>query len=88
MSACCLAALGAASLFGASASMAQEYPWCANYGPRHGGTNCGFATFNQCQAAISGNGGYCSENLFFRGHARNHARGKVVVQQPVYANPY
>ena len=26
----------------------------------HGGTNCGFHSFEQCQAAISGNGGFCS----------------------------
>ena len=83
MSACCLAALGAASLFGASASLAQEYPWCANYGNRNGGTNCGFATYNQCRAAISGNGGYCSENPFFRGHGRGQ-----VVRRPVHVYPY
>jgi len=34
--------------------------WCAHYGGQ-GGTNCGFHSFAQCQAAISGNGGFCSQ---------------------------
>jgi hypothetical protein len=36
---------------------AQNYPWCAYYNlGEHGGgaTNCGFATFQQCLAAVSG----------------------------------
>ena len=31
---------------------AQNYPWCAYYGPHFGATNCGFATFQQCLAAV------------------------------------
>ena len=38
------------------------YPYCAHYAGRSGGTNCGFTSFQQCQAAISGNGGYCGSN--------------------------
>ena len=34
--------------------------WCAHYSGQ-GGTNCGFHSFAQCQAAISGNGGFCSQ---------------------------
>jgi len=70
MSVCCLAALGTASVFGASASLAQEYPWCAQYGSNNGGTNCGFVSYQQCRAALSGNGGFCSQNQFFRGGDR------------------
>jgi hypothetical protein len=33
--------------------------WCAHY--RNGATNCGFYSFAQCQAAVSGIGGYCSQ---------------------------
>jgi hypothetical protein len=33
--------------------------WCAHYG-RSGGTNCGFHSFEQCQAAVSGTGGFCT----------------------------
>ena len=42
---------------------ARDYPWCAYYNFLHGGaTNCGFATWQQCQAAISGVGGSCGAN--------------------------
>ncbi len=34
--------------------------WCAHYGVPH--TNCGFYSFQQCMAAISGNGGFCLPN--------------------------
>ena len=63
--------LGAAgvSVLSTSSAEAREYPWCAQYG-RDSGTNCGFATFAQCQAARSGNGGYCYRNPFFRGYAQ------------------
>jgi len=37
--------------------------WCAQYGSP-GATNCGFYSFEQCQAALSGNGGFCTRNLF------------------------
>ena len=39
--------------------------WCAHYGGK-GGTNCGFQSFAQCQAAVSGTGGFCSQNPFRR----------------------
>jgi hypothetical protein len=38
---------------------ANAATWCAHYASQ-GGTNCGFHSFEQCQAAISGNGGFCS----------------------------
>jgi hypothetical protein len=43
---------------------AQNYPWCAYYGGvmGGGGTNCGFTTFQQCLATISGIGGSCEPN--------------------------
>src|ERR1700730_3297233 len=41
---------------------ADAAPWCAQYGT--GGTNCGFHSFEQCLAARSGNGGFCSQNSF------------------------
>lgn len=41
--------------------------WCARY-PMGDGTNCGFATFEQCEADISGVGGYCSQNPAWAGH--------------------
>jgi Protein of unknown function (DUF3551) len=45
---------------------ARAAPWCAQYGggDKGGGTNCGFYSFEQCMAAISGNGGFCTKNQF------------------------
>jgi hypothetical protein len=62
-----VAALAVTSLATSSPSLAQEYPWCAQYGGRGGGTNCGFISYRQCMAALSGNGGICSRNQFFHG---------------------
>jgi hypothetical protein len=50
----------------ANAQSYPVYPWCAQYGGgRGGGTNCYFSNLWQCQQAISGNGGFCVENLFY-----------------------
>ena len=46
---------------------ADPYRWCAQYGGRSGGTNCGFVTWEQCRAAVSGVGGFCRLNLFYDG---------------------
>ena len=44
------------------------YPWCAQYGGRgDGARNCGFWTYEQCAATISGIGGYCEVNAMYRG---------------------
>ena len=40
---------------------AQNYPWCADYAG-FGSQNCGFTTFQQCMAALRGNGGFCNAN--------------------------
>ena len=42
------------------------YPWCAQYS--FGLNECNFMTFQQCQTALSGNGGICSRNLRYRGN--------------------
>jgi hypothetical protein len=53
----------AATLCIAQPAEAQNYPWCAYYNFQHGGaTNCGFATFQQCLATVSGIGGSCGPN--------------------------
>jgi len=52
-----VATIGALDVTPASAQGA----WCAQYSGRGGGaTNCGFYTFEQCRAAVSGVGGFCS----------------------------
>lgn len=49
-----------------SGAQAQNYPWCAVYGGRDGGAqNCGFTTFAQCMATLSGMGGFCNRNTQF-----------------------
>jgi hypothetical protein len=50
-----------------SRAQADPYRWCAQYGGRNGGTNCYFMTIGQCQAAISGLGGFCRPNPFYTG---------------------
>jgi hypothetical protein len=55
------AALSAISI---PAAQAQNYPWCAYY--NNTGVNCGFQTFAQCQATISGIGGTCEPNTQFQ----------------------
>jgi hypothetical protein len=46
-------------------AMAQNYPWCAQYGIRGGPRNCGFSTYQQCMATIRGLGGYCQQNFMY-----------------------
>ena len=61
------------TLFVASAAepaKADPYPWCAEYAGGDlgsGGSNCYFATLQQCREAISGNGGFCTRNNFYDG---------------------
>ncbi len=53
-------ALTALALLNVGDGRAQAAPWCAYYGDQS--TNCGFETFAQCEADISGVGGMCSRN--------------------------
>jgi hypothetical protein len=64
-----LLALSALALLAGSEPTRAEisYPWCAQYGGERGGRNCGFWTYEQCMAALSGNGGYCQVNAMYRG---------------------
>jgi hypothetical protein len=41
---------------------AESYPWCARYAKGGDGESCGFTTFDQCMADVSGIGGYCARN--------------------------
>jgi hypothetical protein len=55
---------------------AQNYPWCAYYSGRGfgGATNCGFTTFQQCVATVSGIGGFCEQNTQYRPPPGPHRR--------------
>jgi hypothetical protein len=55
MTAC--GALLAALLIGVPVA-ANAAPYCAS--ETTGGKNCGFYSMQQCQAALSGNGGFCA----------------------------
>jgi hypothetical protein len=63
-----LAAAALAALSFTSAPARADGAWCAR--DTKGGTNCGFHTFAQCQADISGLGGFCSPNPFFQSYNR------------------
>ena len=61
-----------ALLAGSEPSRAEiTYPWCAQYsggGDGGGGArNCGFWTYEQCMATVSGIGGYCEVSAMYRG---------------------
>lgn len=68
------------------------YPWCAQNS--RGGRNCGFVTFEQCRATVSGTG-FCVENPFYqrtpdpmRRAPRRIAYAEPVSQvAPTYARP-
>jgi hypothetical protein len=55
---------GLAMLLGAIATpaYAQNYPWCAYYSGAFDDSNCGFVSFAQCMADVSGIGGFCQRN--------------------------
>jgi hypothetical protein len=42
----------------------EWHPWCAQYYDTRSITECTFATFEQCQASISGIGGNCIQNWY------------------------
>ena len=67
--------VGSASSIGTPAH-AQNYPWCALYSGRAlgGATNCGFTTFQQCLATVSGIGGFCEPNTQYRPPPGPHRR--------------
>jgi hypothetical protein len=58
-----------------TSTQAQNYPWCANYGSM-GGTNCGFATLQQCQATVTGMGGFCEVNTQYQPSSGLHLSTK------------
>lgn len=56
-------AIVAAFAFAATTpASAQNYPWCAHYGTPYDDTSCGFVSYEQCMASVSGIGGFCEKN--------------------------
>jgi len=54
------------STLGLASPANAQGAWCAQYGGPAGGTNCGFYTYQQCRAAVSGIGGFCSPSPYAR----------------------
>jgi hypothetical protein len=54
-----IAAITVASLIWPGSLALAGGTWCAHY-VFH--TNCGFYSFEQCQATVSGNGGFCQRS--------------------------
>ena len=73
-----VAAVAAAAVLAPSSGRANiEYPWCAVYsGDAGGASNCGFVTWEQCMATVSGIGGSCEPNQFYTGPAPAPVRVK------------
>ena len=72
-----VAGAGFLVLVGAQSSNAEViYPWCAQNS--RGGRNCGFVTFEQCRATVSGTG-FCVENPFYQRPADPVRRAPRVV---------
>jgi len=73
-------ALGAVTTLGAlgaATPASAQGAWCAYYHGPAGGTNCGFYTYGQCRAAISGVGGICSPSPYARYSDRPLPRRKL-----------
>ena len=66
-----VAAIGLAfGLTAAGCSTLPERAWCSNTGELTG-RDCGFDTYRQCMASLSGlSGGNCTENPRYRGERR------------------
>jgi hypothetical protein len=50
-----------------NSAAADPYRWCAQDIGDSGATNCYFLTLEQCRAAVSGAGLFCSPNTFYTG---------------------
>lgn len=59
-----MAAVLGGAFFDSPARAEVHWPWCAQYTGKGGSTNCGFASWKQCQLAVSGVGGWCYENPY------------------------
>jgi hypothetical protein len=72
-----LAIVGAATVVG-SPAQAQNYPWCAQYSGRAlgGAQNCGFVSFAQCMATVSGIGGFCVRNTMYQPRPQRYRKKK------------
>lgn len=74
MRACLLLLIGSAALWlGGCANRPQHQAWCTVFNGDSGVNDCGYATWQQCQATVSGVGGFCERNPHYRYYARHKA---------------
>ena len=68
----------------------DHYPWCAVYGgSMSGSSNCGFKTWQQCMATVSGIGGSCEPNQFYNpGPGKRGRSGKARPRADYPVAPY
>ena len=59
-----IAAIMLAAMFLSGTPARADGTWCAQYGTGFSGKNCGFYSFEQCRASVSGIGGFCQRNVF------------------------
>ncbi len=79
-----------ASETAASAQSAGSYPWCAIYYTidSNGTPSCSFDTRQQCMETISGIGGFCVENQYYRGAAVQAPRRAHVTRVHKHASTH
>jgi hypothetical protein len=70
----------ASAIFFLPSAAHADGTWCARYSSQGGASNCGFYSFEQCQATVRGIGGFCERNPFtaygsVREPRRRHHRG-------------
>jgi hypothetical protein len=72
------------------AQSAGSYPWCAIYYTidSNGTPSCSFDTRQQCMETISGIGGFCVENQYYRGAAVQAARRAHVTRVHKHASTH
>ena len=60
-----MSSMAAVALFATSKAHADPYKWCAVLNMGDAAYNCGFVTLEQCQATVSGGGGFCELNQYY-----------------------
>jgi hypothetical protein len=68
------AAITFAALSLSTIGVRADGTWCAHYGTGLEGMNCGFYSFEQCRATVSGVGGFCQANTSSAYSAREPRR--------------
>jgi hypothetical protein len=59
---------------GSASAQGDPYRWCAEFSAGEGGSaaNCYFITRAQCEATVSGIGGFCRVNQLYTGPQRGY----------------